>query len=172
MTERQRDRSVRLQDLDGSDLGILPTAEALALASERGLELFVLDPNATPPLARLMDYGQFKYEQEKKAREIKRKYGVRDIKEINLRCEIAENDYQVKLRAAKEFLVAGDKVKVLVVLRGRELQNKEPAIALMTRFAGDLSSVGNLDGAPQIQGKRVLMELSPKTMNLEPPPRS
>ncbi|MDR3616291.1 MAG: translation initiation factor IF-3 [Candidatus Obscuribacterales bacterium] len=161
LNERIRDREVRLIDEDGAQLGIIPTREALATAKEKGLDLFLVQPDANPPVGRIMDYGRFKFEQEKKNRETKRKHHIVDIKEIKMRYKIEEHDYQVKLKHAIKFLNDGDKIKVLTILRGREMQHKSMAMDLMTKFANELKELGIMDREPKMEGKSVIMILSP-----------
>lgn len=161
LNERIRDRELRLIDEEGNQLGIVPTREALSTARERGLDLYVVQPDANPPVAKIMDYGRFKFEQEKKARETKRKHHVVDVKEIKMRYKIEEHDYQVKLRNAQKFLNDGDKIKVLTILRGREMQHKDMAMKLMQKFADELKDLAMMDREPKMEGKSVLMILSP-----------
>jgi translation initiation factor IF-3 len=161
LNERIRDREVRLIDEEGGQLGILPTREALQTAREKGLDLFVVQPDANPPVAKIMDYGRYKFETEKKARETKRKHHIVDIKELKMRYKIEEHDYQVKLRAAQKFLTDGDKIKVLTILRGREMQHKSMAMDLMTKFANELKEIAIMDREPKMEGKSVIMILSP-----------
>lgn len=161
LNERIRDREVRLIDEAGGQLGIVPTREALSTARERGLDLFLVQPDANPPVARIMDYGRFKFEQEKKARETKKKHHVVDVKEIKMRYKIEEHDYQVKLKHAQKFLIDGDKIKVLTILRGREMQHKGMAMELMSKFANELKDMAIMDREPKIEGKSIIMILSP-----------
>lgn len=161
LNERIRDRELRLIDEEGNQLGIVPTREALSTARERGLDLYVVQPDANPPVAKIMDYGRFKFEQEKKARETKRKHHVVDVKEIKMRYKIEEHDYQVKLRNAQKFLNDGDKIKVLTILRGREMQHKDMAMKLMQKVADELKDLAMMDREPKMEGKSVLMILSP-----------
>ncbi|HEY9758129.1 MAG TPA: translation initiation factor IF-3 [Oculatellaceae cyanobacterium] len=161
LNERIRDREVRLIDEDGNQLGIIPTREALKIAQEKGLDLFLVQPDANPPVAKIMDYGRFKFDQEKREREARRKNHVVDVKELKMRYKIEEHDYQVKLRAAKKFLGDGDKIKVLTILRGREMQHKSMAMDLMTKFANELKDLAIMDREPKMEGKSVIMILSP-----------
>jgi translation initiation factor IF-3 len=161
LNDRIRDREVRLIGEDGSQLGIVPTRDALNAARDKGLDLFLVQPDATPPVARILDYGKFKFEQEKRARETKKKHHIVDIKELKMRYKIEEHDYQVKFRSAQKFLSEGDKVKVLIMLRGRETQHSNLALDLMKRFANDLNGLGILDRDPKIEGRTVIMNISP-----------
>ena len=161
LNERIRDREVRLIDEDGSQLGIVPTREALSTAREKGLDLFLVQPDASPPVARIMDYGRYKFEQEKRAREAKKKHHIADVKELKMRYKIEDHDYQVKVRSAMKFLHDGDKIKVLIMLRGREVQHADMAMDLMNRFAGELKDLAMIDREPKLEGKTVIMILSP-----------
>jgi translation initiation factor IF-3 len=159
--QRNWDRQVRLIDEDGAQLGILSYKDDLRVAHEKGLDLFLIQPDANPPVARIMDRGRFKFEAEKRARETKRKYHIVDVKEIKMRYEIDDNDYQVKLRHAQKFLNDGDKIKVLTFLRGREIQHKDLAVKLMGKFAHELKDLGMMDREPELEGRTVVMILSP-----------
>lgn len=161
LNERIRDREVRLIDEAGEQLGIVPTREALGTARERGLDLFLVQPDAVPPVARILDYGRFKFEQEKRNREAKKKHHIVDVKEIKMRYKIEDHDYQVKLRSAQKFLADGDKIKVLIMLRGREIQHKELALQLMSRFQKELEDLAIIDREARLEGKSVIMILSP-----------
>ena len=161
LNERIRDREVRLIDEDGSQLGIVQTKEALVAAREKGLDLFLVQPDASPPVARILDYGRYKFEQEKRAREAKKKHHVADVKELKMRYKIEEHDYQVKVRSAQKFLHDGDKIKVLIMLRGREAQHADMAFTLMNRFAYALKDLAIIDREPRMEGKTVIMILSP-----------
>lgn len=161
LNERIRDKEVRLIDEDGSQLGIIATREALQTAREKGLDLFLVQPDANPPVARIMDYGRFKFENEKKQRETKKKHHIVDVKEIKMRYKIEEHDYQVKVRSGQKFLTDGDKIKVLIMLRGREMQHKGLALELMNKFSNELKELCIVDREPRIEGKSVIMILSP-----------
>ncbi len=161
LNERIRVREVRLIDDDGSQVGVVNTREALQKARDKGLDLFLVQPDANPPVAKIMDYGRYKYDLDKKSREAKKKQHSADVKELKMRYKIEEHDYQVKFRKAQEFLTHGDKVKVVIMLRGREMQHSGMALDLMSRFAEDLKELGTLDREARIEGKNVLMILSP-----------
>ncbi len=161
LNERIREREVRLIDENGGQLGIVPTREALSTARERGLDLFLVQPDASPPVARIMDYGRFKFEQEKRVKETKKKHHLVDTKELKMRYKIEQHDYQVKFRSAEKFLLGGDKVRVVITLRGREVQHSDMAFELMNRFVKDLNDLAILDREPMKEGKAVIMILSP-----------
>lgn len=168
LNERIRDREVRLIDEEGAQLGIIPTREALATARDKGLDLFLVQPDANPPVARIMDYGRYKFDLEKKAREQKKKHHVVDVKEIKMRYKIEEHDYQVKLRNGVKFLSEGDKVKVLIMLRGREVQHSRMALDLMNKFFNELKDYAIIDREPRLEGKSVIMILSPNPQRPRP----
>lgn len=170
LNDRIRDREVRLIGEDGSQMGIVPTREALNTARDQGLDLFLVQPDATPPVARILDYGRFKFEQEKRARETKKKHHIVDVKELKMRYKIEEHDYQVKFRSAQKFLSEGDKVKVVIMLRGRETQHSNLALDLLKRFASDLNGLGILDRDPKIEGRAVIMNISPVSQKGKPIP--
>lgn len=161
LNERIRDREVRLIDEDGAQLGIVPTREALTTAKEKGLDLFLVQPDASPPVARIMDYGRHKYDTEKRNREAKKKQHIVDVKEIKMRYKIEDHDYQVKLKNAHKFLNEGDKIKVLIQLRGREVQHARLALDLMNKFFRELDDLAIYDREPKLEGKSVIMILSP-----------
>jgi translation initiation factor IF-3 len=161
LNERIRDREVRLIDEDGTQLGIVPTREALATAREKGLDLFLVQPDASPPVARIMDYGRHKFEQEKRNREAKKKQHVVDVKEVKMRYKIEDHDYQVNVKKGHKFLNEGDKIKVICQLRGREVQHAKMAIELMNRYFNDMNDLAIFDREPKLEGKSVIMILSP-----------
>lgn len=161
MNDRIRVREVRLIDDEGGQVGIVPTKEALSQAKERGLDLFLVQPDANPPVAKIMDYGRYKFEQDKKAKEAKKRQHQADVKEIKMRYKIEDHDYQVKLRNAKKFLSNGDKIKVVTMLRGREMQHSNMALELMNRFAEELTDLSIVDRPPKLEGRNVIMILSP-----------
>ncbi|MBX9692796.1 MAG: translation initiation factor IF-3 [Cyanobacteria bacterium] len=161
LNERIRVREVRLIDEEGGQVGIVPTRQAVGMAKEKGLDLFLVQPDANPPVAKIMDYGRYKFEQDKKAREARKKQHQADVKEIKMRYKIEDHDYQVKLRKAQEFLTHGDKIKVVTMLRGRELQHSDMAMDLMNKFFDELKDLGTMDREPKVEGRNVIMILSP-----------
>lgn len=161
LNERIRDREVRLIDEDGTQLGIILTREALQTAKDKGLDLFLVQPDANPPVAKILDYGRHKFEADKRDRETKKKHHLVDVKEIKMRYKIELHDYQVKVRSGLKFLDDGDKIKVIILLRGREMQHKSMAMDLMNRFANDLKDLGIVDREPRLEGKSVMMIISP-----------
>ncbi len=161
LNERIRFPEVRLIDELGGQLGIVPSREALQTARERGFDLLVVQPDANPPVAKILDFHKYEFERKKRERETKKKHHIVDVKEIKMRYKIEEHDYQVKLKNGHKFLNEGDKIKVVILLRGREMQHKHLALALMQRFAEDLKDLGILDREPRIEGKSVIMIISP-----------
>jgi translation initiation factor IF-3 len=156
-----RVREVRLIDENGRQLGIYPTREALRVAEERGLDLVEVAPNANPPVCRLLDYGKFLYEKQRRDREARRAQRQVEVKEIRLRPKIADHDVMVKEKQARDFLAHGAKVRVRVRFRGREITHQEIARALLTRVAEDLGDVAEVEQRPQMEGYTMLMLLSP-----------
>jgi translation initiation factor IF-3 len=154
---------VRLIDESGMQLGIVATNEALQIASEKGLDLHVVQPEANPPVARIMDYGRFKFEEQKRSQDDRRKHPIVDVKEIKLRYNIDKHDYEVKLRKCNEFLNGRERIKVIIVLRGREIRHADMAIRLASRFADDLQSLSDVEREPILEGKSVIMRLAPKS---------
>jgi translation initiation factor IF-3 len=151
---------VRVIDENGEQLGVLPTYEALALARERDLDLVEVAPNAVPPVCRLLDYGRFKYEQTKKEREARKHQKVTELKEIRLKPKTADHDFETKARLAQRFLEEGDKVKVTVQFRGRELAHPNIGRELLREMAERLKGVGVVERAPVIEGKAMSMILA------------
>ncbi|MDJ0537944.1 MAG: translation initiation factor IF-3, partial [Microcystis sp. M53603_WE2] len=135
INERIRFPEIRVIDSDGSQLGIITPAEALRVAEEKELDLVLVSETANPPVCRIMDYGKYKFEQEKKAREAKKKQHTADIKEVKMRYKIDEHDYNVRVNQAQRFLKAGDKVKATITFRGREIQHSNLAEELLARMA-------------------------------------
>jgi len=157
-----RAREVRLISEVGEQLGDLSPIEALRIAEERGYDLVEVSPGSTPPVCKLMDYGKYKYEQSKKEKEAKHKQKVVKLKEIELRPKIDEHDFNVKLRRITDFLKDGDKVKVSVFFKGREIVYKDIGRALMDRIKQGILEFGIIEKDPKFEGKRILMILGPK----------
>ncbi len=162
MNERIRAPRVRVIDPDGQQLGIMSTAQARAEAERYSLDLIEVAPDADPPVCRIMDYGKYKFQQEKKAREAKKKQQTVEVKEVKMRYKIDEHDYQVRVNQAKRFLKDGDKVKATITFRGRESQHSELAEDLLKRLATDLQEVGEVQQQPQKEGRNMIMIVVPK----------
>jgi translation initiation factor IF-3 len=159
--EKIRVREVRLIDEDGKQLGIVPTPEALRIAREKELDLVEISPKATPPVCKIMDYGKFKYQLAKKAHEARKKATVIQVKEMKLGLKIEEHDLQVKLRHMKEFLTDGDKVKITVMFRGREILHKDKGEALAFKIIDQLKGIGDLEQKPRFDGRNIIMIFAP-----------
>ena len=149
-------------DAEGEQVGIMETKEALALAQEGGLDLVEVSPNARPPVCRLMDYGKFKYQQSKKAKDARKRQHTTQLKEIKMGMKIDEHDYQFKLRHAENFLKHRDRVKMTVTFMGREVTRKEFGRELLERAMGDLSHICTVEGSIQNEGRNLAMILVPK----------
>jgi translation initiation factor IF-3 len=153
---------VRLIDTDGTQMGILTHREAMQLADERDLDLVLVSDKADPPVCRIMDYGKYKFEQEKRAREARKRQHNAEVKEVKMRYKIDDHDYNVRVKNAQRFLKAGDKVKATVMFRGREIQHSDLAERLLRRMAKDLDAVAEMQQAPKREGRNMMMLLSPK----------
>ena len=162
INDRIRYPEIRVIDTDGEQLGILTPADALQMAEEKELDLVLVSESAKPPVCRIMDYGKFKFEQEKKAREAKKKQHTADVKEVKMRYKIDDHDYNVRVNQAQRFLKSGDKVKATVNFRGREIQHANLAEVLLKRMADDLEEVAEVQQAPKREGRNMMMLLSPK----------
>ena len=153
---------VRLIDQDGEMQGVMPTREAILRAYALGLDLLEISPNADPPVAKILDYGKFKYEQQKKKNEAKKKQRVIEIKEIKVRPNIDENDYQVKMRAMKSFIEEGDKVKVTLRFRGREMAHQEIGVRVLERIKNEMDPMSKVEQMPRMENRQMVMVLSPR----------
>ena len=155
-------REIRLVGIDGEQLGIVGLREAMALAEENEIDLVEISPTAQPPVCKLMDYGKFKYEQSKKRHEAKQKQKQIQVKEIKFRPGTDEGDYQVKLRNLIRFLSEGDKAKITLRFRGREMAHQDIGLALLKRVESDLTEVGVVEQFPRLEGRQMVMMISPK----------
>jgi translation initiation factor IF-3 len=162
INERIRFPKIRVIDTDGSQLGILTPREAMRLAEEKDLDLVLVSDKADPPVCRIMDYGKFKFEQEKKAREARKKQHTSDVKEVKMRYKIEDHDYNVRVNQAERFLKSGDKVKATITFRGREIQHRDLAETLLMRMATDLQEFAEVQQAPKQEGRNMMMLLAPK----------
>jgi translation initiation factor IF-3 len=162
INERIRFPAIRVIDIDGSQLGIITPNEAMQIAEERGVDLVLVSDAADPPVCRVMDYGKYKFEQEKRAREAKKKQHTADVKEVKMRYKIEEHDYNVRVKNAERFLKSGDKVKATITFRGREIQHADLAQDLLERMAKDLEEFGEVQQAPKKEGRNMMMLIAPK----------
>nr|YP_009391411.1 translation initiation factor 3 [Platysiphonia delicata]ARW59555.1 translation initiation factor 3 [Platysiphonia delicata] len=151
---------VRLIDVPGTQLGIYSSNEALKIAVNKGLDLVVISDKSEPPVCRIIDYGKYKFSQEKKAKETKKKQHNTSIKEVKMRYKIEEHDYKVRLNQTSRFLQTGDKVKVTIILRGREIQHANLAVELLKKMANDLQGIAEIQQHPSRDGKNLTMVLS------------
>lgn len=147
---------------DGAQLGIMPTYDAIRLARERGVDLIEVSPTAVPPVCRLDDYGRLRYEQDKKDRETRKKSHKMELKEVKLRPKIEEHDYQTKFHTAERLLQDGDKLKVTIMFRGREISYAQHGRRLLDRMAQDTSPLAVVEREPKLEGRNMFMILSPK----------
>ena len=161
MNERIRIREVRLIDEEGNQVGIIPTREALEMARERGLDLVEVAPNAIPPVCRLMDYGKFRYEQSRKERESRKNQHVVELKEVRIRPKIDDHDLETKGRQAAKFLDGGDKVKLTVTFRGREMAHPDIGKGLLDQLADMLRPHGSIEQTPRLEGRAMTMMMNP-----------
>lgn len=162
MNDEIRVPQVRLIDQDGEMVGVLSTRDAIARAFSVGLDLLEISPNAEPPVCKILDYGKYKYELQKKKNEARKKQKVVEIKEIKVRPNIDENDYQVKMRAMKSFIEEGDKVKVTLRFRGREMAHQELGVKVLERIRADMDEVTKVEQMPRMEMRQMVMVLSPK----------
>jgi translation initiation factor IF-3 len=143
-------------------IGVLSTRDAIARAYAAGLDLVEISPNADPPVAKILDYGKFKYEQQKKRNEARKKQKVVEIKEVKVRPNIDANDYQVKLRAMRSFIDEGDKVKVTLRFRGREMAHQELGVKVLERIRADMEAEAKVEQMPKMENRQMVMVLAPK----------
>ena len=162
VNDRIRISPIRLIDEEGEQLGIVATDEARAMATDRGLDLVEVAPNARPPVCRLMDFGKFKYEQARKAREAKKKQHVIHVKEVKLRPKIETHDIEFKLRHARRFLEEGDKVKFTLMFRGREVTHPELGVRLLEHVKEELNDIANVESDISHEGRTMTMMMSAK----------
>ncbi len=153
---------MRVIDAEGEQAGILSREDALSLAAESGMDLVEIQPNAEPPVCRIMDFGKFKFEQQKKLQAAKKKQKQVEIKELKFRPTTDDGDYQIKLRNLRRFIEEGDKVKVTVRFRGREMAHTELGLAMTQRLEADLGDEVTIESRPRLEGRQMVMMLSPK----------
>lgn len=149
--------------VDGVQIGIVPTAEAIRMAMDAEVDLVEVAPNAVPPVCRLMDYGKFRYQEQKRAQEIKSKQKVVQVKEVKFRPATDENDFQTKLRAVKRFLGDGDKAKITLRYRGREMAHQDIGMQVLNRLRDELSEVAQVEQMPKLEGRQMIMVLAPRS---------
>jgi translation initiation factor IF-3 len=162
INEAIRAREVRLIGVDGEQLGIKPLREALRIAQEANLDLVNVAPQAKPPVCRIMDYGKFRYEQSKREKEARKNQKVIQVKEVRLSPSIEENDVQTKLKNVKKFLQKGDKVKLTIRFRGREITHQELGRKILDRMADEVKDISEIERQPKLEGRQMIMILTPK----------
>ncbi len=162
INEEITDSEVRLIGEDGAQLGIMPASEALKVAEGKGMDLVKISPNAVPPVCRIMDYGKYRFEQAKREKEARRNQHVIEIKEIRMSPGIADNDFNVKLKNGVKFLKDGDRLKVSVRFRGREMAHTSIGEELLNRYAQECAGVASLDKPPKLEGRNMSIFLSPR----------
>jgi len=162
INEQIRVPEVRLIGPEGEQIGVMATREALAQAAEAHLDLVEVAPQASPPVCRIMDYGKFKYQQSKKQQEARRRQTIIQVKEIKVRPKIEEHDMAFKLKNARRFLGEGDKVKISVIFRGREIAHTDRGFKILTLMSEALAEVGTVEQAPRLEGRNMSMIVTPK----------
>lgn len=161
INEQIRDSEVRLIGSDGEQLGVVPTREAQRLADEKELDLVKIAPTATPPVCRIMDYGKYRFERDKKEKEAKKRQTVVEVKEIQLSCRIDTHDFETKVKHAHRFIGDGNKVRVVVKFKGREMSHLEIGRDILAKFEEACSDVGTVDKRPALEGRFMSMVISP-----------
>lgn len=161
MNERIRAPEIRLIGADGENVGVVTPERAMEMAEEAALDLVEISPNANPPVCKIMDYGKFKYEQQKRESEARKKQKTIDIKEVKFRPNTDTHDYEVKMRNVFKFLEAGDKVKITLRFRGREMAHQNLGRELLERVAADTKEVGKVENFPKMEGRQMIMLIGP-----------
>jgi translation initiation factor IF-3 len=162
VNDRIRGGEIRLIGPDGENVGVVTPSRALAMAEEAGLDLVEISPTAVPPVCKIMDYGKYKYEQQKREAEARKKQHIIEIKEIKFRPGTDDHDYQVKMRSVMKFLEEGDKVKVTLRFRGREMAHQQLGLDLLNRVAADVGEKGKIESMPKLEGRQMVMMVAPR----------
>lgn len=162
VNDQIRGKEIRVISDDGEQLGIMSVREAMKIAEEKGMDLVKVAPNAKPPVCRIMDFGKYKYEQSKREKEARKKQTIINVKEVKMRPNIEEHDFQTKARNAERFLKQGDKVKVTIMFRGREITHPQLAEELLNKLAERVKDLANVEKGAKIEGKNMTMILAPK----------
>jgi translation initiation factor IF-3 len=155
-------REVRLIGADGENVGVVPIRQAMMMAEEVNLDLVEVSPDAKPPVAKILDYGKFKYQEQKKANEARKKQKVIEIKEIKMRPMIDDPEYEVKMKAIRRFFEEGDKVKITLRFRGREMAHQELGQRLLDRVKKDTGEIAKVESEPRFEGRQIVMVLAPR----------
>lgn len=162
VNERIEADPVRLIDADGEQVGVVGLEEALAKADDGGLDLVEISPNSDPPVCKILDYGKYKYEEQKKRNEARKKQKVIEVKEVKMRPGIEQHDYDVKMRAMRRFLGEGDRVKVTLRFRGRELAHQHLGMKVLDRIRDDLEEIAKVEQLPKMEGRQMIMVVAPR----------
>ena len=161
INERIRAPEIRLIGAEGENLEVVTPERAMELADDAGLDLVEISPNATPPVCKIMDYGKYKYEQQKRESEARKKQKTIEVKEVKFRPNTDTNDYDVKMRNVTRFLEAGDKVKITLRFRGREMAHQNLGRELLERVADDIQELGKIENMPKMEGRQMVMMIGP-----------
>ena len=153
---------MRLVEADGTVVGVVNTLEAIEMAAEQGLDLVVVSPNVDPPVCKILDYGKLKYENQKKKNEARKRQKTVDVKEVKFRPGIETHDYDVKMRSMRKFLGEGDKVKVTLRFRGREMAHQELGLQVLNRVRDDVEELAKIEQFPKMEGRQMIMVVAPK----------
>lgn len=153
---------VRLIGADGDNVGVVSIHEALSAAEQAGLDLVELSPNADPPVCKILDFGKYKYEQQKKANAARKNQKTQDVKEIKMRPGIDVHDYDVKMKKVHEFIDEGDKVKITIRFRGREMAHQELGMQVLKRVSDDMEETAKIEARPKMEGRQMIMVVAPK----------
>jgi translation initiation factor IF-3 len=162
INEEIRVREVQLIDKDGANKGVVDIESAIGMAQEAGLDLVEIAPNSSPPVVKILDFGKYKYQAQKKAAEARKKQHVVEIKEIKIRPMIDDHDYDVKMRSMRRFFEEGDKVKVTLRFRGREMAHQELGVELLERVKTDVATLAKVEQEPKFEGRQMIMVLAPR----------
>jgi translation initiation factor IF-3 len=162
INNRIESREVRLIGADGANVGVVPTRQALIMADEAGLDLVEISPDAKPPVAKILDYGKFRFQEQKKAAEARKKQKVIELKEIKLRPMIDDHDFETKMKAARRFFEEGDKVKFTLRFRGREMDHQDLGYKLLLRVKSDMAEMSKVELEPKPEGRQIIMILASK----------
>lgn len=162
VNERIEADPVRLIDADGEQVGVVGLEDALAKADDGGLDLVEISPNSDPPVCKILDYGKYKYEEQKKRNEARKKQKIIEVKEVKMRPGIEQHDYDVKMRAMRRFLGEGDRVKVTLRFRGRELAHQHLGMKVLDRIRDDLEEIAKVEQLPKMEGRQMIMVVAPR----------
>ena len=162
INEHIRVREVRLIDETGQNVGVVPTIDARQRAVDAGLDLVEVSPDAAPPVCKILDFGKYKYQEQKKAAEARKNQKVVEIKEIKMRPGIDDHDYDVKMRAIRGFFEEGDKVKITLRFRGREMAHTDLGMDVLKRVKADIEAIAKVESEPRFEGRQMVMMLAPK----------